>query len=66
MKINNPSSEADFPFSDLLGIKKKNETPEKKFRREMRELARKFPVDNSVDNTQAPDDGGINVNDIPF
>jgi len=50
MKINNPSSEADFPFSDLLGIKKKNETPEKKFRREMRELARKFPVDNSVDN----------------
>ncbi|KKP97259.1 MAG: Single-stranded DNA-binding protein [Candidatus Moranbacteria bacterium GW2011_GWD2_36_12] len=25
-----------------------------------------IPVDNSVDNTQAPDDGGINVNDIPF
>ena len=39
MKDINPN---DFPFADLLGIKKK-ETPEEEFRRKMRELAKKFP-----------------------
>jgi len=49
MNKNKPTPEDDFPFADLLGIKTKNETTEEKFRRRLREIAKKFPPPNQIE-----------------
>ena len=48
--MNNTGPEADFPFDDLFGTKKEKLTPAQQFGKDLLEIAKKFPVDNSVDN----------------